>query len=185
MDERIGLLQVHVAGQPSGQLLQQSGFEYRYLQAEPEQPAVGLLMPPTRLTWHDGALFPLTDQNLPEGDLFNRLRQQFPKQPSSTAAMLECSSTGSAHMSIKFSEDVIPLGDLKVNPGRVIRHVTEAQRPALLTSRGRGVAVVQSLDAFEAAEDERQFMRAVVAGLADLDAGSAVSLQQARAHLGL
>ncbi len=88
MDERIKLLQVNVAGQPSGQLLQQSGFEYRYLQTDPVQPAVGLLMPPTRLTWNDGALFPVMDQNLPEGDLFNRLRQQFPKQAMTAMRLL-------------------------------------------------------------------------------------------------
>lgn len=88
MDERIRLLQVNVAGQSSGQLLQQSGFEYRYLQADPAQPVVGLLMPPTRLTWQDGALFPVMDQNLPEGDLFNRLRQQFPKQAMTAMRLL-------------------------------------------------------------------------------------------------
>ena len=48
-------------------------------------------------------------------------------------------------MGIKFSEDVVPLTDLKVNPGRVVRHAAEAHRPVLLTSRGRGVAVVQSV----------------------------------------
>ena len=88
MDERIKLLQVNVAGRLSGQLLQQSGFEYRYLQADPAQPVVGLLMPPARLTWHDGALFPVMDQNLPEGDLFNRLRQQFPKQAMTAMRLL-------------------------------------------------------------------------------------------------
>ncbi|MCB1561900.1 MAG: type II toxin-antitoxin system HipA family toxin [Xanthomonadales bacterium] len=88
MDERIQLLQVHVAGRPAGQLLQQSGFEYRYLTVDPAQPVVGLLMPPTRLTWQDGALFPVMDQNLPEGDLFNRLRQQFPKQPMTAMRLL-------------------------------------------------------------------------------------------------
>ena len=88
MDERIKLLQVNVAGQLSGQLLQQSGFEFRYLQADPAQPVVGLLMPPTRLTWQDGALFPVMDQNLPEGDLFNRLRQQFPKQAMTAMRLL-------------------------------------------------------------------------------------------------
>ena len=88
MDERTRLLQVNVAGQPSGQLLQQSGFEFRYLQTDPAQPVVGLLMPPTRLTWQDGALFPVMDQNLPEGDLFNRLRQQFPKQAMTAMRLL-------------------------------------------------------------------------------------------------
>ncbi len=88
-------------------------------------------------------------------------------------------------MSIKFSEDLVPLTDLKVNPGRVVRHATEAHRPVLLTSRGRGVAVVQSVVDYEKAEEERDFMRAVVAGLADLEDGREVSLDEARARLGL
>ncbi len=88
-------------------------------------------------------------------------------------------------MSIKFSEDVVPLTDLKVNPGKVVRHAAEAHRPVLLTSRGRGVAVVQSVTDYEAAEEEREFMRAVVAGLADLDAGRELSLDEAKARLGL
>lgn len=88
-------------------------------------------------------------------------------------------------MSIKFSEDLVPLTDLKANPGRVVKHATEAHRPVLLTSRGRGVAVVQSVSDYEKAEEERAFMRAVVAGLADLEAGREVSLDEAKARLGL
>ena len=88
-------------------------------------------------------------------------------------------------MAIKFSEDLVPLTDLKVNPGRVVRHVTEVHRPVLLTSRGRGVAVVQSLGDYEKAEEERDFMRGVVAGLADLTAGREVSLEEAKERLGL
>lgn len=88
-------------------------------------------------------------------------------------------------MGTRFSEDVIPLTDLKVNPGRVVKHATDAHRPVLLTSRGRGVAVVQSLSDYEAAEEERAFMRAVVAGLADLEAGRELSLAEAKARLGL
>ncbi len=88
-------------------------------------------------------------------------------------------------MNIKFSEDVVPLTDLKTNPGRVVKHTAETHRPVLITSRGRGVAVVQSVTDFETAEEERAFMRAVVEGLADLDAGREVTLAEARARLGL
>ncbi|MGB5097686.1 MAG: type II toxin-antitoxin system Phd/YefM family antitoxin [Porticoccaceae bacterium] len=88
-------------------------------------------------------------------------------------------------MGTKFSEDVIPLADLKANPGRVVKHASDAHRPVLITSRGRGVAVVQSVRDYEAAEEERAFMRAVVAGLADLEAGRELSLAQAKARLGL
>lgn len=88
-------------------------------------------------------------------------------------------------MSTKFSKDVIPLTDLKINPGRVVKHATESHRPVLLTSHGRGVAVVQSVTDYEAAEEERAFMRAVVMGLADLEAGRELSLAEAKARLGL
>lgn len=88
-------------------------------------------------------------------------------------------------MGIKFSEDVVPLMDLKVNPGRVVKHAAEAHRPVLLTSRGRGVAVIQSVTDYEEAEEERAFMRAVVTCLADLEAGREVSLAEAKARLGL
>ncbi len=88
-------------------------------------------------------------------------------------------------MAIKFSEDIVPLTDLKANPGRVVQHVTDVNRPVLLTSRGRGVAVVQALADYEAAAEEREFMRAVVAGLTDLDAGRTVDLAEAKRRFGL
>ena len=84
---------------------------------------------------------------------------------------------------IKFSEDIIPLSDLKVNPGRVVKQVADTGRPALLTRRGRGVAVAQGLDGFEAGEEERAFMRAVVRGLMDLEEGRELSLAEVRDRL--
>jgi prevent-host-death family protein len=86
---------------------------------------------------------------------------------------------------VRFSEDVVPLGDLKVNPGKVIRHADETGRPVLLTSRGRGVAVVQALSEFEAAQEEREFMRAVLSGLTDLEGGRELTLAEASRRLGL
>ncbi|MEW6490421.1 MAG: type II toxin-antitoxin system Phd/YefM family antitoxin [Thermodesulfobacteriota bacterium] len=88
-------------------------------------------------------------------------------------------------MNTRFSEDVIPLTDLKVNPGRVVKHVAESRRPVLLTSRGRGVAVVQSVAGYERDQEERAFLRAVVEGLAGLEEGREVSLAEAKARLGL
>ena len=88
-------------------------------------------------------------------------------------------------MNVRFSQDVIPLTDLKTNPGRVVRHAAESHRPVLLTRRGRGIAVMQSVADYEAAEEERAFMRAVIEGLADLETGQEVSLLEAKARLGL
>ena len=88
-------------------------------------------------------------------------------------------------MNTKFSEDVITVGDLKVNPGRVLNQVAATHRPILLTTRGHGVAVVQSVADYEKSEDERAFMRAVVEGLADLEEERDISLREAKARLGL
>lgn len=88
-------------------------------------------------------------------------------------------------MNLKFSEDVIPLSDVKANPGKVIKHVTEAHRPALLTSRGRGVAIVQSLSDYEADAEERNFLHGVVHGLLDLEEGRELSLDAVKKHFGI
>ena len=88
-------------------------------------------------------------------------------------------------MTVRFSQDVVPMTDLKTNPGRVVRHAAESHRPVLLTRRGHGIAVVQSVADYEAAEEERAFMRAVVEGLADLETGRDISLLEAKARLGL
>ena len=86
---------------------------------------------------------------------------------------------------IRFSQDVVPLGELKVNPGKIVKQTKETKRPVLLTNRGKGVAVVQSLEAFEAAEEERAFMKAVAKGLADIDAGRVLTLEELDKRLGL
>jgi len=85
----------------------------------------------------------------------------------------------------KFSEDVVPLSDMKVNPGRIVDQVDETRRPVLLTKRGRGVAVVQAVADYEAETQERSFMRAVVQGLMDLEEGRETDLVDVKRTLGL
>lgn len=86
---------------------------------------------------------------------------------------------------IKFTEDVIPLTDVKINPGKVIKHVVDNHRPMLLTSRGRGVAVLQGVADFEARDEEQQFMREIVKGLMDLEEGREISLADVKQQLKL
>ena len=88
-------------------------------------------------------------------------------------------------MKTKFSEDIVPISDLKVNPGKIIRQVQEAHRPVVLTNRGRGVAVVQALSDFESDSEERTFMRAVLKGMVDLEEGRELNLEEAKKHLNI
>lgn len=88
-------------------------------------------------------------------------------------------------MQVKFSEDVVPLSSIKINPGKLVKQTGETHRPVLLTSRGKGVAVIQSLEDFEKAEEERHFMRAVMQGSAEIDAGKGIPLDEVTRKLGL
>jgi prevent-host-death family protein len=87
--------------------------------------------------------------------------------------------------STKFSEDIVPLSDLKVNPGRIVNQVDKTRRPVLLTNRGRGVAVVQSLKDYETETNEKAFLRNVVQGLIDLEEGREMNLADVKKRLGL
>lgn len=88
-------------------------------------------------------------------------------------------------MQTKFSEDVIPLTDLKVNPGKVVNHAKDTHRPVLLTSRGRGVAVMQGLEDYEKNEEERGFMKAVATGLMEAREGKEFELDDVKKNLGI
>ena len=88
-------------------------------------------------------------------------------------------------MQTKFSEDVISLSELKVNPGKVINHAKDSHRPILLTSRGRGVAVVQGLEEFEKNGEELAFVKAIAQGLMDIEKGKTTSFKNAKKGLGL
>jgi len=88
-------------------------------------------------------------------------------------------------MQIKFSEDVVPLADLKVNPGKIITRANDTKRPILVTSRGRGVAVVQGLEEYEMREEKVAFMQAIAQGLVEVKEGKVSDLADAKRILGL
>ena len=88
-------------------------------------------------------------------------------------------------MQTKFSEDVIPLSDLKVNPGKVVNHTKDTHRPVLLTSRGRGVAVVQGLDDYENSMEELEFVKAIARGLMEIKEGETSDISDVKKQLGL
>ena len=90
LPEKIRQLDVSIGdAENAGQLIRASTYEFRYVQPQAEQATVALLMPAAKqLTWQDGDLFPPMDQNLPEGDLFMKIRELFPKQTMTPMHML-------------------------------------------------------------------------------------------------
>lgn len=75
---------------------------------------------------------------------------------------------------IKISEDLRPLNDLKVGAGEIVGQVERTGRPVVLTRHGRGVAVILSLAAFEELQErvaDGDLRRALNDGEADIAAG--------------
>ena len=88
-------------------------------------------------------------------------------------------------MQTKFSEDIIPLSDLKINPGKIVNRAKDTHRPILITSRGRGIAVVQGLEEYEKNEEEKEFMKAVAQGLMEIKEGAEQDLDEVKKKLGI
>lgn len=86
---------------------------------------------------------------------------------------------------VKFSEDIVALKDIKINPGKVVKQVEKTHRPVLLTNRGRGVAVIQSVDDYEAQIEERDLLKAILKGLDDVEQGRVMDLESVKKRFGL
>ncbi len=148
LPEKIRLLDVHIGGERSGELLHQSQLTFKYLRDDPTQLSVGLLMPPTRLLYQSNSLFPVMDQNLPEGFLFQRLREAFPKQPLTALHLLALigengiGRLGFHRPSAPVDRSIRPLSRAELLRTRFTPAVFEALVQSYL-STGIGIAGVQ------------------------------------------
>ena len=90
--EKLKELQVSVAGQTTATLLKQSVYQLVY---EPDaQRCIGLGLPPDQRVFQDGDLFAALDMNLPEGYLFDRILDRFPKFALSKMHLLALMGSG-------------------------------------------------------------------------------------------
>ncbi|UUZ69994.1 type II toxin-antitoxin system HipA family toxin [Polaromonas sp. P2-4] len=90
--EKLKELHVSVVGQRAASLLKQSVYQLVY---EPgAQRCVGLGLPPNERVFQDGDLFAALDMNLPEGYLFDRILDRFPKFALSKMHLLALMGSG-------------------------------------------------------------------------------------------
>lgn len=141
LPERIRQLDVAIAGSVAGQLLKQSIYEFRYLRVdEPHQAALSLAMPASCPTYQDGDLFPVMDQNLPEGDLYLRLRSLFPKQaltPMHLLALVGASGIGRLGYALPGAAPVAPGRTLSRASLLAIRYTPEVFDELLASKTSR------------------------------------------------
>lgn len=72
--------------------------------------------------------------------------------------------------------DIIPVTDLRQDAAGVLRRLQDSSGPLVVTQRGRAIAVIQSLEAYEKSESERELLRALAIGDKEISAGKGHTL---------
>ena len=60
--------------------------------------------------------------------------------------------------------DIIPVSDLRQDTAAVLKKLQESTDPLIVTQRGRAVAVIQSIDAYEKAQHDRELLELLAVG---------------------
>jgi prevent-host-death family protein len=84
---------------------------------------------------------------------------------------------------IRFKEDVRPVSDLRRHAHEIVGQARRTGRPVLITQRGRGAAVLLSIDEWERREEREELILAVLRGERDIEEGRIVDEEEAWARL--
>jgi prevent-host-death family protein len=60
--------------------------------------------------------------------------------------------------------EIIPVSDLRKGAADLLGRVRKNRQPVIITQRGRAAAVIVSVEAYEAAEREREILRRIARG---------------------
>jgi prevent-host-death family protein len=74
--------------------------------------------------------------------------------------------------------EMVPVSDFRQDAAAVLKKLQSGTGPLVVTQRGRAVAVMQSIDAYEKQERERELLRLLAAGEREIAAGVGHSLAE-------
>nr|MBS0019519.1 type II toxin-antitoxin system Phd/YefM family antitoxin [Gammaproteobacteria bacterium] len=72
--------------------------------------------------------------------------------------------------------EIIPVTDLRQDAAAVLKKLKDSAGPLVVTQRGRAIAVIQSIDAYEKSERERELLRLLAIGEKEIAAGAGHTL---------
>ena len=72
--------------------------------------------------------------------------------------------------------DIIPVTDLRQDTAAVLKKLQSAAGPLVVTQRGRAVAVLQSIDAYEKTQRERELLHLLATGEKEIAVGEGHTL---------
>lgn len=72
--------------------------------------------------------------------------------------------------------DIIPVTDLRQDAASVLKKLQGSHSPLVVTQRGRAIAVIQSVDAYEKSEHERELLQLLAVGEKEIAVGEGHTL---------
>lgn len=71
--------------------------------------------------------------------------------------------------------NIVPITDLRQDATAIVKHVSAAKEPVVITQRGRAAAVLVSVEAYEHCQHELEILR-LLAGEKEIEAGQGCDL---------
>lgn len=78
--------------------------------------------------------------------------------------------------------NIIPITDLRQDAASVLKRLRESKQPIFITQRGRAAAVIQSTEAYERGEHDRELLRVLARGDKEIAAGEGYDLKSVLAQ---
>ena len=72
--------------------------------------------------------------------------------------------------------EIIPVTDLRQDTASILKKLQDSADPLVLTQRGRAIAVIQSIDAYEKSEHERELLQLLAIGEKEIAEGEGHTL---------
>lgn len=73
--------------------------------------------------------------------------------------------------------DIIPVSDLRQDAAKILKHLKDSKEPLIITQRGRAAAVMQSVEAFEQSEHDKELLRLLAKGEREIGTGEGYDLK--------
>jgi len=73
--------------------------------------------------------------------------------------------------------DIVPVSDFRQDAAAVLKRLQSSRGPLVVTQRGRAVAVMQSVEAYEKLQRERELLRLLAAGEREIARGKGHTLE--------
>ena len=72
--------------------------------------------------------------------------------------------------------NIIPVSDLRQDAAKLLKQLKNTQEPLIITQRGRAVAVMIGVDAYEKFEHEKELLRLLAKGDREIEVGEGYDL---------